>query len=137
MRAFPLLVAVVLALPGAVFAPSPASSASPSAINSSVAPTSPVPSVNAPHPSMPWSGVANPYGQLMRYIVMPAQPVQIDSPTTGALGEVVLEPRVVQIPGYTMAETTAGYYVPERWVLEHVGPGSYQWRLAPPQFFKK
>ena len=131
MKAFPLLVAVVLGLPGAALAGNPAPSASPS--------TGPATglSINAPHPSMPWSGIANPYGQVMRYIVMPAQPVEIESPATGALGEVVLQPSVVEIPGYTIAETTAGFYVPGRWMLEQVGTGSYQWRLAPPQFFKK
>ena len=75
-----ILVAVVLSLPGAALAGNPAPSASPS-----TAPATGL-SINAPHPSMPWSGVANPYGQVMRYIVM---------------------------------------------------PGSYQWRLTPPQFFKK
>jgi hypothetical protein len=126
-----ILVAVVLLLPGAALAGNPAPSASPS-----TAPATGL-SINAPHPSMPWSGVANPYGQVMRYIVMPAQPVEIASPATGALGELVLQPRVVEIPGYTIAETTAGYYVPERWMLEQAGPGSYQWRLTPPQFFRK
>ena len=137
MKTIPLLFAVMLALPGAAFARSPAPSPGPSASNPAAAPTA-TPSANSPHPTMPWSGgAANLYGQLMRYIVMPAQPVEITRPSSSATGEAIVESRVVEIPGYTMAETTAGFYVPERWMLDQAGPGSYHWRLAPPQFFKK
>ena len=45
-----------------------------------------------------------------------------------------LEPQVVTIPGYVLAETTNGYLYPQRWTLEQLNVGVYQWRLRPQEF---
>lgn len=42
-----------------------------------VSPTAP------PHPSMPWSGITTPQGQLLRYIYVPPQPVILEYVVTG------------------------------------------------------
>jgi hypothetical protein len=140
--------------------------AAPVAAVAQVSPTAP------PHPSMPWSGITTPSGQLLRYIQIPPQPVTLEyfppagaaapaeavEPAPPAAGE---EPKaadkpadeaappaspppaptvvrqVVMIPGYTVRETTVGYHYPERWTIEQVGPGTYRWRMLPPQFVPK
>jgi hypothetical protein len=35
------------------------------------------------------------------------------------------------VPGYYVRQTTAGYYYPDRWMLEQTAAGSYAWRLLP------
>jgi len=45
-----------------------------------------------------------------------------------------LEPQVVTIPGYVLAETENGYLYPQRWTLEQLNVGVYQWRLRPQEF---
>jgi hypothetical protein len=44
----------------------------PATVVAQVSPTAP------PHPTMPWSGITTPYGQLIRYIHMPPQPVTLE-----------------------------------------------------------
>jgi hypothetical protein len=135
------LSAIVLALvvlPGAALAGNPTTAVT-NGFQTTFTPgvISTQPGVNTPHPTMPWAGITNQYGQPVRYFLVPSQPVEIQSPGASATGETVLEARVVDIPGYTMTETNVGFYVPERWIIEQVGPGSYQWRVVPPQFFRK
>lgn len=97
---------------------------------------------NNPHPSMPWTGITNPnrinYGQVIRYIAIPPQPVEIEVrvPTPAGLPPQT-QRQVVEIPGYYIAETTTGYYYPERWTLEQLNLGVYQWRQLPPEFRRK
>ena len=79
-------------------------------------PTNPGDTINNPHPTMPWVGIATPYGQFLRWVWMPPQPVNSD-------GQVLYQ------PGYWVAQTTAGYYYPPRWVLREVAPGSLSWTL--------
>ena len=91
-----------------------------------------------PHPKMPW----NPYhGQILRYVPVPPQSVTIEVAVPPAAGEEAKEPKtqqqVVQIPGYTVTETTSGYLIPQRYTLEQVAPGQYQWRLLPAEFRRK
>lgn len=79
-------------------------------------PTNPADPINNPHPTMPWFGVATPYGQFMQWVWMPPQPVVVDE-------------QVVYQPGFWVAQTTAGYYYPRRWVLREVAPGTVGWVL--------
>ena len=44
----------------------------PTAATAQVSPTAPA------HPSMPWSGITTPQGQLLRYIYVPPQPVTLE-----------------------------------------------------------
>jgi hypothetical protein len=79
-------------------------------------PTNPADRANNPHPAMPWVGVTTPYGQLLRWVWMPPQPT-------------VANDQVVQQPGYWVAQTTAGYYYPVRWIMSEVAPGQFSWVL--------
>jgi hypothetical protein len=79
-------------------------------------PTNPADPINNAHPTMRWFGVATPYGQFTRWVWMPPQPV-------------VVSDQVLYQPGFWVAETTAGYYYPKRWVLREVAPGTVGWVL--------
>ena len=99
-----------------------------------VSPTSP------PHPTMPWNFYGKPeWGQTIRYISVPSQPVVIDVPVSAATGTAAEPPQqqTVEIPGYIVVETTVGYLYPERWTLRQTGPGVYMWDRLPSEFRKK
>jgi hypothetical protein len=38
----------------------------------------------APHPTMPWSGIVTPHGQLIRFVYMPPQPLTLEYLVAGA-----------------------------------------------------
>jgi hypothetical protein len=128
-----------------VMAPVMAVAVSPAAGVGGTAATSPVPLPDpsapaaTPHPSTPWSiGAATPYGQLMRYVWIPPQPVVIETPLAVTEGERLgSQQQVVQVPGYYASETTLGVYYPERWVIERVGPAAYRWRVAAAEFRRR
>jgi len=42
-----------------------------------------------------------------------------------------------EIPGYFVTETTTGYYYPERWTLQQMNVGVYQWVKLPAEFRRK
>jgi hypothetical protein len=92
-----------------------------------------------PHPALPWSfwqGQA--YGRVLGYIPVAPQEVTLSTrrgPADGLSGEPA--ERVVTIPGYYVAETTTGYVYPERWALQPLGAGVYQWRLLPLEFRRR
>jgi len=97
---------------------------------------------NNPHPVMPWSGITNPnrvnYGQVVRYIQVPSRQVVIEVPVPTPEGlPRQTQRQVVQVPGYAVAETTTGFYYPERWTIEQVGAGVYQWKKLPAEFKRK
>jgi hypothetical protein len=79
-------------------------------------PTNPADTINNPHPTMPWVGITIPSGQFLRWVWMPPQPV-------------VANDQVLYQPGFWVAETTAGYYYPARWVLRESSPGTFGWVL--------
>ena len=79
-------------------------------------PTNPADTINNPHPTMPWTGITTPYGQFVRWVWMPPQPVVTDH-------------QVLYQPGYWVAQTTAGYYYPVRWALRETVPGTFGWVL--------
>ena len=118
------LVVALVAAPGLTFAQGPPS------------PTSP------PHPSMPWSGPSAPgragYGNVIRYIQIPPQQVEIEVAAPGAGGTSgETQKQVVEIPGYVVTETTTGFLYPERISLQQTSPGVYQWVTLPQQFQPK
>ena len=93
--------------------------------------------VAPPHPTMPWNFYGKPeWGQTIRYISVPAQPVVIDVPVSAAAGAPTQQ-QVVEVPGYIVVETTAGYLYPERWAIRQTGPGVYMWERVPSEFRKK
>jgi hypothetical protein len=98
-----------------------------------VSPTSP------PHPTNPWniySGTGQ--GQVIRYIPVPPQPVTIEVPVDVPAGvPPQTQQQTLEIPGYTVTETTTGYFYPERWTLQQTGAGVYTWQKLPQEFRRK
>jgi hypothetical protein len=114
--------------PGVALPTAPAPSA-PTPAPAAVAPTPGNPShpndfANNPHPAMPWFGVGTPYGQFVRWVWVPPRAV--------AVGD-----RVVEEPGYWVAETTAGYYYPDHWALTQGPAGELSWLMVPRAFQKR
>ena len=120
--------------------------------------------LNNPHPMQPWDPLWTThfsyggYGALVQYIPVPPQQVAIQVPVpppesapaqaqerTGVPAQTREEPsapaqtqeQTVEIPGYYVAETTTGYWYPERWTLQEVSPGVYQWVKLPAEFRPK
>jgi len=88
-----------------------------------------------PQPGMPGDGVVRQTGQVIRYLEIPPQEVTVELPVPSAeTAPFRLEPQVVTIPGYVLAETTNGYLYPQRWTLEQLNVGVYQWRLRSQEF---
>lgn len=88
-------------------------------------------SLNNPHPMLPNSGL----GYAVRQVWMPPRPVvmQVYVPMPGGIpGK--YQTMYAQVPGFYVMETTGGVLIPERWVLDQVTGGVYQWRRAPEQF---
>ncbi len=91
-------------------------------------------SLNNAHPMLPSAGL----GYVVQYLQVPAQQVELQVYVPGA-GSFSggLEPQTVEIPGYVVTETTAGYIYPQRWGLQQVTAGVYQWVALPQQFQPK
>ena len=96
---------------------------------------------NFPHPTMPWNPTTRPelHGQVMGYLEVPPQQFVVELPVPGQVetGPFALAPQVVTVPGYWVTETTTGYVYPQRWTLEQLNVGVYQWRLLAPEFRQK
>jgi hypothetical protein len=97
-----------------------------------------------PHPGMPWAGYVNPnmgafdYGQVLRYLPVPPQPVELELMVPVPDGiPAQTQKQVQEIPGYVVAETTTGFYYPERWTLQQLNVGVYQWVQLPAEFRRK
>jgi hypothetical protein len=105
-------------------------------------PANPNDFINNPHPTMPWTGITSPsavdYGTPVRYIPVAPQPVTIETlaPTPEGVPTRMV-PQVVEIPGYQIVETTTGFYYPDRWTLDQLNVGVYQWRRVPGEFRRK
>jgi hypothetical protein len=82
---------------------------SPALAAAQVAPTAP------PHPTMPWTGIGTPYGQLIRFIYVPPQPVMLEylvvDPPPPAPAELEAAPPSVDAP---RREPSEGREEPER-----------------------
>lgn len=59
-----------------------------------------------------------------------------DAPKAPATQPAILR-QTLTIPGYWVKDTTAGYYIPARWVLIQPSPGAFAWWLAPPEFRRR
>jgi hypothetical protein len=96
---------------------------------------------DAPFPSMPWWwGVQAPevYGGVIGYRQVPAQLVTVELPVPSAeTAPFLLQPQLVEIPGFVVAETANGFWYPERWAVEQLNVGVYQWRLLPAEYVRK
>jgi hypothetical protein len=88
-------------------------------------------SLNNPHPMLPNAGL----GYAVRQIWMPPRPVvmQVYVPMPEGI-PAKYQTMYAEVPGFYVTETTTGMVVPERWVLDQVTGGVYQWRKAPVQF---
>lgn len=88
-------------------------------------------SLNNPHPMLPNAGL----GYAVRQVWMPPQPVvmQVYVPVPEGI-PARYQTMYAQVPGFYVTETTTGVILPERWVLDQVTGGIYQWRRAPEQF---
>jgi hypothetical protein len=87
--------------------------------------------LNNAHPMLPNAGL----GYAVRQVWMPSLPVvmQVYVPMPeGIPGK--YQTMYAQVPGFYVTETTTGVILPERWVLDQVTGGVYQWRRAPEQF---
>ena len=116
------LILVPLATASAQTAPAPPGApATPAAVATPGNPSNPADVVNNPHPTLPWFGQATPYGQFMRWLWRPPRAV-------------VVGDRIVQEPGFWIAETTSGYYYPAHWVLAQEPTGELIWRTVAPLF---
>ncbi|PYM44403.1 MAG: hypothetical protein DME12_00055 [Candidatus Rokuibacteriota bacterium] len=90
---------------------------------------------------MPWA-FFNPnvgawdYGAVVQYIPVPSQQVVIQVPVLDTVSPET-RAQTVEIPGYYIAETTTGYWYPERWGLQQPNVGVYQWVKLPAEFRRK
>jgi hypothetical protein len=87
--------------------------------------------LNNPHPMLPNAGL----GYAARFIWMRPQPVamQVYVPTPEGV-PARYQTMFAEVPGFFVAQTATGVWLPERWVLDQVNVGIYQWRVAPMQF---
>lgn len=110
-------------------------------------PSKPVPDPNLfnnAYPTQPWNQLGvyrqgyGPYGSVVQYITVPSQAISVSLfvPVPDGVPPRT-EERVVQVPGYYIAETTTGYYYPERWTLRQLNVGVYQWLRLPAEFRPK
>jgi hypothetical protein len=97
--------------------------------------------LNNAYPTQPWNqlGVGRvDYGQLVQYLVVPPEnaAITLNVPVPDSVPP---QTRVetVEIPGYYVAETTTGYWYPDRWGLQQLNVGVYQWVKLPAEFRKK
>jgi len=97
--------------------------------------------LNNAYPTQPWNqlGVGRvDYGQLVQYLVVPPEnaALTLNVPVPDSVPP---QTRVetVEIPGYYVAETTTGYWYPDRWALQQLNLGVYQWVKVPAEFRRK
>jgi hypothetical protein len=70
--------------------------------------------------------------------VIPAgEPADISQVSTDGGKDKAILRQTLTIPGYWVKDTTAGFYIPARWVLVQPSPGTYAWWLAPPEFRRR
>jgi hypothetical protein len=86
---------------------------------------------NNPYPTMPFAGL----GYALRQLWVPPRPVvmQVYVPTPGGVPP-TYQAMQAQVPGFFVVETTTGFVYPERWVIDQLNVGVYQWRKVPAQF---
>ena len=112
----------VSALPSTPPAATPTTPVTPAPVPGN--PSNPGDFTNNPHPEMPWFGVGTPYGQFLRWVWVPPRVFDIGG-------------RVVEQPGFWVAETTAGYYYVDHWELAQDPTGELSWRMVPRAFLPR
>ena len=86
---------------------------------------------NNAHPMLPAAGL----GYAVRRYWVPPQPVSMQVYVPAPTGiPATYQTQVAQVPGFFVTETTTGYVYPERWVIDQLNVGVYQWRKLPVQF---
>jgi hypothetical protein len=87
--------------------------------------------MNNAHPMMPYAGL----GYAVRQHWVPPTPVTMQVYVPAPPGvPTSYQTQVAQVPGFFVTETTAGFVYPERWVIDQLNVGVYQWRKLPVQF---
>jgi len=87
--------------------------------------------MNNAHPMMPAAGL----GYAVRQYWVPPTPVAMQVYVPAPTGiPATYQTQVAQVPGFFVTETTTGYVYPERWVIDQLNVGVYQWRKLPVQF---
>jgi len=107
-------------------------------------PSNPADFIRNPHPAMPWAPnnpdrfLSETYGTVIQYIAVPPQQAVLSLyvPLPDGVPPQTSE-QTVEIPGYYVAETTTGYWYPERWTLQQLNVGVYQWVKLPAEFRRK
>jgi hypothetical protein len=88
-------------------------------------------SLNNPHPMLPNAGL----GYAVRQVWIPPRPVVMQVYVAMPEGiPAKYQTMYAEVPGFYATQTTTGVVLPERWVLDQVTGGVYQWRKAPEQF---
>ena len=83
------------------------------------------------HPMMPYAGL----GYAVRQHWVPPTPVTMQVYVPAPAGVATsYQTQVAQVPGFFVTETTTGFVYPERWVIDQLNVGVYQWRKLPVQF---
>lgn len=83
------------------------------------------------HPMMPYAGL----GYAVRQHWVPPTPVTMQVYVPAPAGVATsYQTQVAQVPGFFVTETTTGFVYPERWVIDQLNLGVYQWRKLPVQF---
>jgi hypothetical protein len=74
-------------------------------------------------------------GAPVRQFWVPPRPVvmQVYVPVPGEITP-KYQTMVAEAPGFYVTQTTTGYIYPERWVVDQLNVGVYQWRKAPALF---
>ena len=74
-------------------------------------------------------------GYAVRQYWVPPMPVAMQVYVPAPTGiPATYQTQVAQVPGFFVTETTTGYVYPERWVIDQLNVGVYQWRKLPVQF---
>jgi hypothetical protein len=86
---------------------------------------------NNAHPMTPAAGL----GYAVRQYWVPPRPVAMQVYVPAPTGvPATYQTQVAQVPGFFVTETTTGFVYPERWVIDQLNVGVYQWRKLPVQF---
>jgi len=86
---------------------------------------------NSAHPMLPAAGL----GYAVRQYWVPPAPVTMQVYVPAPAGvPATYQTQVAQVPGFFVTETTTGFVYPERWVIDQLNVGVYQWRKLPVQF---
>jgi hypothetical protein len=100
--------------------------------------------LNNPHPMLPNAALGYAAGQMLpnaalgyaaRQVWVPPQPLvmQVYVPAPSGV-PAQYQTQYAEIPGFYVTETTTGYLYPERWTIDQLNVGVYQWRKVPSQF---